>query len=283
VEYPGATLPVATVNVNSGSYSFTVSSDWPERSDWVATVIAYGANNGQNVRVTAGPITIRRSSSSGRIVIGNRVMPQLVFGGGWSTRVYFSNISSSTKQVQLRFYDNNGLPLPVGGSSTASLDIPSGSTTDVEAPDLGGLVQGWATFDLQEGVDGYAVFRQRAAGRPDQEAVVPFVTYTGSKWTMTWDERAGVRAGVAAVNLDTARSVSVAVTVKDNQGAVLFNGALPVLASGQKYVFLLRDVVPTVNGRYGVAEFVPSTGQIAILGLRFDDGGALTTILSANR
>jgi hypothetical protein len=50
------------------------------------------------------------------------LLPQLAFGGGWSTTVYLSNTGSSTGTSNLTFYGDNGnlLAAPVNGGAPAS-------------------------------------------------------------------------------------------------------------------------------------------------------------------
>lgn len=279
----------------AGTFAGTAESatwevTWTAPAAGAGTVTFYAAGNAANNnnansgdRIYTTTSTLNEAASGG-VSPGNRVVPQLVFGGGWSTRMYFSNASGAARPLAIRYYDNNGQPLPVNGSTAANVEIGAGHTAEVYAQDSGSLAQGWATFDLPEGVSGYAVFRQRVQGRPDQEAVVPFSTYSGSKWIMTWDERSGVRSGVAVVNPNNAGGVRVSLAIKDNTGAVIFEGPLPVtLSVGQKHVFVVRDLVPGVAGKYGVAEITSTGGSIAMIGLRFDDGGAVTTILAVNQ
>ncbi len=96
-------------------------------------------------------------------------LPQLAFGGGWYTALYFSNTTNAATTAVVKFYGPNGTPLsvPLSGAGPVSehtLNINPNATAFLEALDVGDLQQGWAKGTLPAGVIGYGVFRQTVEG-----------------------------------------------------------------------------------------------------------------------
>ena len=96
-------------------------------------------------------------------------LPQLAFGGGWYTAIYFSNTTNTAATAAVKFYGPDGSPLSVplsgvGPVSQYTLTINPNATALLEALDAGGLQQGWTEVTLPAGVIGYGVFRQTVQG-----------------------------------------------------------------------------------------------------------------------
>jgi hypothetical protein len=125
-------------------------------------------------------------------------------------------------------------------------------------------------------VYGYGVFRQSVAGRPDQEAVVPFSDASAISSTLTWDESNFVTA-VAIVN-PSSTAETVAVTLWDENGNAIGTSSI-ALAPATKTEAALRTLpgLSGMVGNRGSARFTASAGSVAVLGLRFD-GSAFTSI-----
>ena len=153
---------------------------------------------------------------------------------------------------------------------------PQGSAI-IEAPNAGTLSEGYASFSLPAGVTGYGIFRQSVSGRADQEAVVPLASAASATSRLTWDETGGAVTAVAIVNL-SALATRVAITVLDNTGNVLGTSAVALPANGKTEATL--DSLPGLGGmvgKRGSAQFTVSTGNVAVLGLRFS-AAAFTSI-----
>src|SRR5262249_28293069 len=89
-------------------------------------------------------------------------LPQLAFGGGWYTALYFSNISGNSVSFPVKFMSDDGSSLSVplvgiGPVSAQTVNLSAGATTILEAPNVGNLVQGWVETTLPPGVVGYAI------------------------------------------------------------------------------------------------------------------------------
>jgi hypothetical protein len=130
------------------------------------------------------------------------ILPQFVFGGGWYTALYFTNLNASPVSFAVNFTGSDGNPSTVSslGGSSSNVSLSARGTARLEALNTGPLTEGYASVALPAGVAGYAVFRQSVAGVPDQEAVVPFSSSTATTNTLAFDETNYI-TGVAVVNL----------------------------------------------------------------------------------
>jgi P pilus assembly chaperone PapD len=210
------------------------------------------------------------------------VLPQIAFGGGWYSALYFTNTTGALVSFPVSFVSDAGTPLtlPSIGGATAQVKIAAYGTAIIEAPNAGSLLEGYAGFALPAGVYGYGVFRQSVAGRPDQEAVVPFSDASATSNTLTWDETSFVTA-VAIVNPGSTAE-TVAVTLWDENGKAIGTSSI-ALAPGSKTEATLRTMpgLSGMVGQRGSAQFTASGGSVAVLGLRFD-GSAFTSIPTTN-
>ena len=212
-----------------------------------------------------------------------RVLPQLAFGGGWYTALYFTNTTTSGVSFAVNFTADNGTPLTVpsvGGSSTIVNLAPRG-TALIEVPNSGPLNQGYVAVSLPAGVTGYGVFRQSVLGIADQEGVVPLSSVSSTATTLIWDDTF-YTTSVAIVN-PSSLFATVSIIVRDAAGATI-GGASISLAPRNKTALILRTLpgLGGMAGNRGSADFTVSSGNVAVLGLRFN-GAAFTSIPTADR
>jgi len=212
---------------------------------------------------------------------GRNALPQLAFGGGWYSALYFSNPTTAAATLTVNFFAGDGTALSVplvgiGPVTTHTLTLNPNATAILEAPNSGVLQQGWAEAVLPAGVTGYGVFRQSAAGRSDQEAVVPLSPEGKQSALLTWDETL-FTTGVAVVN-PSATTATVSVSVFGDDGAAIGTSTINLVANG-KTAFNLRDLpgLAGVTAKRGLAQFTVTSGAVAVLGLRFG-GSAFTSI-----
>ena len=206
------------------------------------------------------------------------ILPQFAFGGGWYSALYFSNTSASPVSFPVNFTADNATPLmvPSAGGSSTTLSLAAGGTAIIEAPNSGPLNQGYVSVSLPNGVVGYGVFRQSIPGIADQEAVVPLSSTSATSATLLWDDTKYTTA-VAMVNPSSVATF-VSITVRDSSGNVLGTSMVPLLAKS-KTETVLRNLsgLAAMAGARGSAEFTVTSGNVAVLGLRFD-GSAFTSI-----
>ncbi|MEQ1946557.1 MAG: matrixin family metalloprotease [Bryobacteraceae bacterium] len=206
-------------------------------------------------------------------------------GGGVKSTIVLVNTGSSTAQASLAFLGDTGSPLSVSltfpqtGSTafTSSLNrvIPANAMVVVESQGLPSTqLVGSVRLTGVGAVSGYIIFGTTANG---QEAVVPLEDRASNSFVLPFDNTAGLVTGLAAAN-PSPLAVNVTVTMRDDLGASLGTSALSLPANGHTSFVLTDRLAATANKR-GTLEFsTPSAGQISVLGLRFTQGGALTSI-----
>ena len=208
---------------------------------------------------------------------GTRVLPQFVFGGGWQTTLYFTSAADAAASLTVNFNSDTGTPLnvPAFGGTFVHVDIAPGGTAVLEAPNDGPLLQGYALVALPAGVSGYAVFRQTAPGRPDQEASIPLVPPDGSA-SLIWDETSFTTA-VAIVNLSSNPNL-VTVTARGQDGSVTGSSQI-MIPPDEKLVATLSSLpgLSGIVGQRGAADIESASGPIAVTAIRFA-GSAFTGI-----
>ncbi len=269
----------------AGSSTWEVSWTAPAAGSGQVTFYAAGNasnNSGNNQGDTIYTTSLSITEAADTPVTGkSHILPQLAFGGGWYTGMYFSNTTDAPARIGVEFYgaDGSDLSVPLSGIGPVTehtVTIAPKATVLLEAPNSGVLRQGWAEAILPSGVIGYGVFRQTAAGRPDQEAVVPLSEDSRQMANVTWDDTA-LTTAMAVVNPATS-SIAVTMTVYGNDGAQIGTVTLN-LAAHNRVVFNLRDQpgLAGVTGKRGMARLAVTTGSVAALGLRFA-GEAITSI-----
>jgi hypothetical protein len=244
---------------------------------YVLTEFVFGGPQSQTLRVR----NIKYTSSVSAGV--TKLLPQFVWGGGWYSAIYLANTSDAAVSVQVNFFGDDATPLvlPTIGSSGRSFTLGARSTNIIEAPNSGGLEEGYAVIVVPPEVVGYGIFRWTTPGNPDQEAVVPLTTNTSTDSTLIWDNTQYV-TGIAVLN-PSGVFATINLTVRNESGQVLGNQPI-ALAPGSKKTFLLTDLpgLAGTKGFRGSAEFTAMTGNVAVLGLRAN-GTALTSIPTSDK
>ena len=217
-------------------------------------------------------------------------LAHLVSNQDWTTTFTLVNTSTGDAQTELNLWDDNGytLPLPLALpqqgvteslvttpsfdwtlGANASLIIQTDSST-TGAP----LRSGSAQLAATSGIGGFAIFHLNSTA---QEAVVPLETRNASSYLLAFDNTNSAALGVALANIST-QAGNVAVVVRDDSGAQIASGSLPVPGSGHS-AFILSALYPAAAGQRGTVEFdTPAGGQISVLGVRTTPPGTLTSV-----
>jgi hypothetical protein len=134
---------------------------------------------------------------------------------------------------------------------------------------------------LPGGVTGYGVFRQSVPGIADQEAVVSLSPVSVSSSTLIFDDTEYITS-VAIANPSSVQA-TVSITAWDSSGNILGTSSL-TLAPRTKMEGALHSFpgLGGVVGNRGSAAFVAGSGNIVVLGLRFN-GAAFTSIPTAGQ
>lgn len=207
------------------------------------------------------------------VPLSSFALPQLAFGGGWYTGIYFNNRTSDPLSANVFFFDANGLPLPVPaiGSST-TVTLPPAGTAIVEAPNNGSLQQGWARVDAPDGMVGYGVFRFTLPGQPPQlsEGVSPFVSTSTTFSSLIFDDTTYVTSVAFANPSGVLATINIRAI---NAAGQVIGTATQTLGPGARTAVVLRNVagLESVAGQRGAVEFNATTGAVSVLGLRFNN------------
>jgi hypothetical protein len=218
-----------------------------------------------------------------RVVVfpGDRVIPQLVDGGGWKTSLFFVNLENHPVTFQVLFFKDNGDDMFVsinGLGLVREVDVTLDTAGSTEFETSGSpfdLIQGWALLSqtTEDTIGGTAIFRQRVFGRPDQEAAVPIVSQFDSHFVLLFDNTA-FTTGIAIAN-PTLNSVSIPVTIRDQSGQIIDQRFIS-LGSYNHTAFNLPDLWSRTAGIRGAIEFQTSGFGVAAVGLR-TNGSAFTS------
>ncbi len=212
-------------------------------------------------------------------------MAQIASAGSWDTLITLVNAGEAAAEARLNFFsDPAGSPLllpftfpqqPARGTilGTTFDSTVFGGTFHANAMllfDTTGPVDqvGSAQLLTNGAVSGFAVFKATDTG---QEAVAPLETGNASSYILAFDNTGGIVTGVAIANVASAAG-NVPVVIRDDTGAQIGTGSIPLAASGHTS-FVLTDATkgfPVTAGKRGTVEFdTPAGGQISVLGLRF--------------
>jgi len=216
------------------------------------------------------------------VFAGTNVFPQVVDGAGWKTTFKLVNLENHTVSFTLFFYGDGGFPLSLpildsavinGGNFTSiAFTLPTAASITSETAGFASrLAQGWALMQRNVSTDsigGFAIFRFRAPGGQDQEAVVPIVDQFSGHFVLLFDNTLSFVSGIAIAN-PTNTSVSIPVNIRDETGQIIdqqFIGLGPFAHTA----FNTPDQWPSTAGRAGGIEFLTSGYGVGALGLRFN-------------
>ena len=271
-------LALASNSSGTDSVSYSSGPNSAQAGQPLMIVLSSAGTNG--IVTEAFYDNIALTASGGPPV--TKILPQLAFGGGWYTALYFTNTTTSPVSFTINFNGNDGTPLnvPALNGSSVPVNLAARGSAIIEAPNVGpAVIEGYVSAALPAGVTGYGVFRQSVAGVNDQEAVVPLSGNTATTSTLLFDDTKYVTA-VAVVNL-ASLATSITVVARDTQGNSIGTAPLP-LAANAKTALVLRDLIAGVSGTLGSVDFVANTGNLAVLGLRFNNK-AFTSIPTSDK
>jgi len=219
---------------------------------------------------------------------GRRSLAQIADGGPYTTEITLVNNDITPANIALRFHRATGasgatepwqLALE-GGVNPLLIELLPGTSRTFRTAGLSqGAQSGWAEIITDQWVTGFATFRQVVPGRPDQEAAVPVNVATPRRMVLPFDNTRGYVTTVAVANLSETQPANIIVVFRDDQGQRILQAELPVLPPSGHRAFALRDLFPAIANRKGAVEFSEvGTGEMSLIGLRFADTGAYTSL-----
>jgi hypothetical protein len=215
---------------------------------------------------------------------GGGSMAHLAVGDGWTTTIELVNYGTSFAQANLSFFADSGTPLSLPWNVSG---IPSSASVlnQTMAPHARLVVQSTAldTDPLQTGsaqlatsgsVSGFIRFLY---GPRNQEAIVPIESRNVGSYILPFDNTSGLVAGVAIAN-GVSAPISIPIVIRDSSGARIGLGIVP-LGGNAHTAFVLSDQFPITENQSGTIEFgAPADARLSVLGFRFPQSGAFSTI-----
>ena len=229
------------------------------------------------------------------------VFSHIAAGGGWSTTIKLMNLYSLPAAYQLRFYQDDGTPWNApfvdGTKSVVSGTIPVNGSVTIQTLNPAAVSTGWAelSYDWSVAVvGGLATFRYNTSAvnrsrESDWEATVPVSSNTSDHFALSFDQTviADLRSDVAGQPLSFGMAVvnpaslpaDITVVAWDENGNRLFSQDQVIqLAPKAHTSFLLGEKWPALAGKKGVLEFKVNSGKCAVLGLRANPTGAVSSV-----
>jgi len=275
----------------SGHTSFVLSTQFPVTANLRGTIEFDTPLGGQisvlGIRYTP-PGTLTTIPALANVGTTGGSMAHLAAGDGWETTFVLTNTDASVAQASLNFFDDNGGPLSLplsfpqagGGASmvassvTRSVAAGASLWTQSSGPLGSALLTGSAQLTTSDNVSGYAIFRYNPNG---QEAVVPLETRNASAYLLAFDNTNGTATGVA-ISAVSIQAVNVPVIIRDDTGAQIGTGSIPLAANGHTS-FMLASQFPVTAGIRGTVEFdAPLDAHISVLGIRSPPALTFTTL-----
>ena len=288
----GNQIGTETIALNGdGHISFVLSTQYSVTANIRGTVEFDTPSGGQisvlGIRYT--PLgTLTTIPALANVGTTGGLMAHLAWGGGWETTFVLVNTGTSAAQAQLSLFDDYGNPLllpltfpQVSGSPSlvaSSISQSVGANASLWVQSAGALTDplltGSAQLTTTGNIGGFAIFRYNPNG---QEAVVPLESRGASAYLLAFDNTNGTATGVA-INAISTQAVDVPVVIRDDTGALIGTGSIPLAANGHSSQ-MLATLFPATAGVRGTLEFdAPAGAQIGVLGIRSPPALTLTTL-----
>jgi hypothetical protein len=210
---------------------------------------------------------------------------QVASGAGWSTSMVLTNLSATTVNAQVNFYNNGGssmtlqLSFPDSNtasttSSSANLSIAANQSVALLTASPGAAISvGWADVLSSGPLEGYSVL---SFNPTRSEGTVQFDTRLSSTLVLPYDNTNGSLTSVAVANQSSAPT-TLTVLLLDQGGSQLASSQIPLAAFGQTS-FYVTNQFPQAANRIGLIKFQNPAGDVTGTGLLFYPGGSFTSL-----
>jgi hypothetical protein len=265
---PGTPFPSGSTDLQAWMRNANLVPDWLR----IGTDIVGGTTYNMTFSLTGNTVPVAGT------------MPQLASGGGWDTALTLVNTGASSGEAILGFFGGDGSPLslpltfpqgsPPAVAATLDQSLNANALLVIDSQQANPHAQvGSAQLFTMGSVGGFSIFKYLPTG---QEAVVPLETRNAPAYVLAFDNTGTVVTGVALANV-AAQSAKIPVVIRDDTGNEINTDTISLAAEGHTS-FLLSSNYAVTAGKRGTVEFdTPTSGRIAVLGLRAN-GGALTTL-----
>jgi hypothetical protein len=217
-----------------------------------------------------------------------RIFPFFASGGGWESTITLINVFESSIGYRLSFRGINGQPVQVtyrtADGRVTSADAIQGQLGDDSSAtfvliDVGNLQTGWSTleYDGESRINGMLTFRQRVSGRPDFESSVILTRDDETPAYMPFDNTQAYATSVAITNPSLTDNTNLQLRFWDSSGSEIITRDIP-LSAGTTIAFSIPERYPELAGRSGQLRIQGSASRLATIALRFNPGGAFSTV-----
>lgn len=278
-----------------GHFAMDLATVYPNLTDLSGTLdinatTGYISVLGLRFNVT-GSFTSFEAQSFNTKAAGRRSFAQVADGGGYSTAFTLVNNDAVPAQVSIKFWrettGGNATPwtptLTLVGGQLQTVDpnamgIPPGAALTFQTPGTDTTTSsGSAEVTSTQWVTGFAVFRERVSGRPDQEAAVPLAVGSPFQQVLPFDNSGSYATSIALANLSDTTSCELSLTFRAPDGHLLGTGSVLLPVRGHR-AFSLQTEYPFLVGQKGSLSIATVSGEPTALGLRFVDTGAYTSL-----
>ncbi len=288
----GAAVPLSLAG--NGHTSFVLSVQYPVTKFQRGTIEFDTPAGGQisvlGIRTTplGSSTTLTTIPALANVGTNGGSIAHIATGNGWQTTFVIVNTGTTAAQAHLKFFADNGMPLPIpigppGAPPTstpsrvdqavaagATLILQSAAPLSDPAPTIGS-----AQLTTDGHVGGFVIFRYNPNG---QEAVVPLESRNASASILAFDNTGGTATGIA-INSVSTQAVNIPVVVRDDTGAPIATDTITLAANGHLAFTLVTDKYPSTLGIRGTIEFdTPAGAQIGALGIRIPIAHTFTTL-----
>ncbi|HEY7391319.1 MAG TPA: hypothetical protein VH640_22580, partial [Bryobacteraceae bacterium] len=236
------------------------------------------------------PAALLAAASLGHAQTQTLYIPQIADGGSWQTTLVITNTSSAAASINsINFYQeispgvgqaNWNVGFKEGAVPTS---VPAGSTILLHTFGTAAVTAtGWAAITAGPGIQAYAIFTQRIAGRQDQDGTGNAIP-AASRFLVPFDQTIGSVVGLAIANV-SASPQTITLAVRTTNGSVT-QASIPVAAYAHFNFPLnslnlapsqLSPVINAASGQSGLIEVYTSSASLAVLTLRFNITASFT-------
>lgn len=223
----------------------------------------------------------------------NETIPQVIFGGEWTTRITFVNTRGTAVGFPLQFYGTSGqmLNVPLVGispvASTYTVSIPAGGQVTVETayapgnPTVTG--SGYADVPCQVQPDdacgrvaGIITLRNRNSTRPDFEAVSSL--RSGTKLALLpFDNSVGHQTVIMLTSDTRFSTLTITAAIRNSAGERVHLDQFTIAPRGTM-LFNLAEKWPQSSAIRGTVEFTSPNYGLIVTALRLNPSNSFASI-----
>ncbi len=289
ISKPGTTITMA----GNGHTSFVLSVQYPNTAGQRGTIEfdtpAGGRISVLGIRTTPLGTSTTLTTIPALANVGKTggSIAHIATGNGWQTTFVIVNTGTTAAQAHLKFFMDDGTPLPIPIGPPGVTTSTSSSVDQIVAAGATLLLQsaapasnptptiGSAQLTTDGNLGGFVIFRYNPNG---QEAVVPLENRNASAYILAFDNTGRTSTGIA-INSVSTQTVNVPVVVRDDTGKQIDTDTIALAANGHLAFTLGTDKYLNTNGIRGTIEFdTPDGAQIGALGIRIPAAHTFTTL-----